>query len=880
MFTTEDRNKYLLSVKKELQKKVEAIKANFLKNPSGIESVQAYTQVIDNTLSSIYKTFSDNFFKKNDPYEPALCVMAIGGYGRGELNFHSDIDLLFLFNKKSDPFTDYMTGSMLPFLWDIGLEIGHSSRSISDCLAIARQDMISLTSLMESRPIAGNEQIYSKFRSALKKYLKQRGVQQFIFNNIDEKKLSDEKQLESIFISEPDLKESPGGLRDVHSALWSTRTVFSSGSLDELLSKNIIDEQEYNSLKNSLDLFFKIRNAMHLHTGKKYDVLAHELQKKMTEMLGYASMDERSGLENFMRDYYAAAYNAHVFSNILFHRCRSYRNKSKIIFALFRLKKLGSGFVRYKNELSLKDFNENFFAEKPELLLSLFKYVLQLDLKLSESIKRVIRKNLPLLKEKVWKSGDVKRFFFDLLKSTNSSRIFRAMNEIDLLGIFLPEFGKCKFQIHNDFFHLHTVDEHCLQSVEKLETLAFSPKKELVEISTVYGGIEKKEILKLSLLLHDTGKAEGVDHVETGLVYVENIAKRLDLGKNDAEILKFLMKNHLLMNKVAQRRDLSDNNTIIEFAEKVNNIERLKMLYVHTCADIMAVSPAMWTEWKGALLWELYHKTYDYLMVDDSVGMDDHEIADNCKKEVLSLPGVKSIEKEFVNYFLNNMPARYFMSLSPDKVAKHIAQAKELEHKNLTTDYSRDKRFQFWEISVCSKGKLGTLSKITGVLSSRSLNILNAQVYSGKDGFAIDILQVSKSEKVFMEDKELLAKTAKDLESVFSGEKEVSDIMKSRRLDAQNKLKGDLLILTTVTVDNEVSENHTVIEVIFQDRIGSLYLLTKTFSDSGINIVNAKISTDGKRGFDVFYVLDRDGRKILDIEKIKTIKSHLEKCLK
>ena len=886
--STENRNQYVLSVKKELQRKVETIKDNFSKKPTGIETVQVYTRLIDEIIVSIFKTFSDNYYEQpatSDKHsaagdiEPSLSLVAIGGYGRGELNIGSDIDILFLYDKKTDSFVDYMASNMLSFLWDIGLEIGHSSRSISDCFTSAGQDIESLTALMESRPIAGNRKIYSNFSKALSKYLAKRGVNRFLFHNINNRKASDTKNIHSIFISEPDIKESPGGLRDMHCALWATRTIFSAGSLEELMSKNIIDAHEYDLLKNSIDLIFKIRNALHICAGKKNDMLAHEMQNKVTEMLGYDSTEERSGVEDFMRDFYSSAYNIHNLSNILIHRCLEYPKKNKSIYNLFRLKELGKGFMQYKDEISLKEFNETVFVENPHLLFDVFLFSQQFDLKLSENLKRIIRKNLPMLKDVEWKSRDLNEFFINLLRAKSSFKIFRAMHEVDVLGLFLPEFKKCKFQIHNDFFHMYTVDEHCFQSVEKLENLCCNAEKELAEIASVYQFIAKPEILKLSLLLHDIGKAEGQDHIQTGLLYIDKIAKRLDLKKTDCEILRFLMKNHLLMNHVAQRRDLSDKNTISEFANNFNNIELLKMLYIHTCTDLMAVSVGMWTEWKGALLWELYHKTYEHLMVDNSVSLAEKEVADNCKQEVLSKLCDENIDKEHVNYFLNNMPIKYFASLNSYKIIKHIKLVTQLDQKNAAADYFQNEKFGFLELSVCTRGKVGTLAKITGILSARSLNIHSAHVHSGKDGLAINTLDITQSKNTRFEKTELIEKISNDLEDVLSLKKDVSDIIKSKRLDISSKQKGDKLIPTIVSVDNEASEHYTVIEIIFQDKIGSLYLLTKTFSDLRINIINAKISTEGKRGLDVFYVADLKGAKVEDEKKIETIKSFLEKSL-
>ena len=878
-FNPEDRNKYVLSVKKSLQEKVAVIKDNFFKKPTGTATVEAYTRLIDDIIVSVYKTLSDNYCQQPASADTGstLSLIAIGGYGRGELNIGSDIDILFLYEKKSDSFVDYMASNVLSFLWDIGLEVGHSSRSINDCLDIAKNDFESLTALMESRPIIGSGRLYSRFSLALNKYLRHRGVKRFIFQKIHDRKSTDTKNINSIFISEPDIKESPGGLRDVHAALWTSRTAFSAGTLKELQSKNIIDTQEHVSLNHSLDLIFMIRNALHIYTGKKSDILVHEVQKKITEMLGYVSNEERSGVDSFLRDYYTAAYNIHIFSDTLIHRCLGYRNKN--FFDLFRLKELEKGFVQYKDEISLKKFNETVFAEDPYLLFDVFRYAQQHNLKLSENLKRIIRKNLPLLKDFKWESKDLKEFLFSLLNAKNSFKIFQAMHEVDVLGLLLPEFGKCKFQIHNDYFHMYTVDVHCLQSIEKLENLHFNSEKELAEFSSVYQSISRPEILKLSLLLHDAGKAEGTDHIETGLLYLDNIIKRLALEKRDAKTLKFLMKNHVFMNHIAQRRDLSNKETVMEFAGVIKKIELLKMLYVHTCADIMAVSPAIWTEWKGALLWELYHKTYYYLMVDDSIDMAEQEVADTCKKEVFSLLKDKKIDRDFANYYLDNMPIKYFASLTSEMITKHLSLATELDRKPAASNFSRSDKSGYWELSVCTKGKIGTFSKISGILSARSMNILSAQVYSGKDGLAINTFQVTQSENTSFEETELFPKIAKDFEDILSLKTDVQDIIKSRRLSIGGKLQGETLIPTTVIVNNEASENYTVLEVVFQDRLGSLYLLTKTFYELGMNIINAKISTDGKRGFDVFYVSNPDGTKIVDETKLTTIKSSIEKSL-
>lgn len=876
-FPIQERKKYILKVKEKLQGNVTIIKDHFHRKPSGLETVKAYTQLMDDTIASIFRTFSDNYFKNNSPVS-SLSVIAIGGYGRGELNIQSDIDILFLYDKKADFFVDYMTGNMLPFLWDIGLDIGHSRRSINECLSISKQDIESMTALMESRQIAGNSEIYSKFRFALKKHLQQKGTHRFIFQNIHKRENMDSDNIKSIFIAEPNIKENPGGLRDIHSALWATCAIFETGSLKELKSKNIIDSHEYDLLTTAIDFIFKIRNGLHIITGKKSDILTHELQNKLAGILSYNSSKERSGVEVLMKDYYAAAYDIYMFSNILIHRCLGYRKKRKNIFKLFRLKEIGKGFVQYKDEISLKNFNETVFVEDPDLLFDVFLYAQRLNLKLSENLKRIIRKNIPLIKDFFWENHELKIFIFTLLKTNNFSKILRAMNEVDALGLFLPEFGKCKFLIHNDFFHMYTVDEHCLQTLEMLEIINVGDKKELAEISSVYRVIDKPEILKLSLLLHDTGKAEGNDHIQTGLIYVENVIKRLNLGEGDSEILKFLVKNHLLMNHIAQRRDLADKRIIEDFAKTVGNVELLKMLYMHTCADIMAVSPSMWTEWKGALLWELYHKTYDFLMIDDSVGIADKVIAANCRKEILSQLQDKE-DNEFITYYLDNMPTKYFVSLNPEKIAKHLILAKQLNHKTVVMDLARNDKFDYWELLVCTKSKVGTLSKITGILSVRSQNILSAQLYSGKDGLAIDTLQITQSGAIAVGDSELFKRIKNDLEDVLSDKKDISDIVKSSRMYKRDNLRRDILIPTTVIVENDISENYTVFEIVFQDRMGSLYLLTKTFSDFEINIVNSKISTQGKRGFNVFYVTDLHGKKLSDEKRLKIIKSTLEKCL-
>lgn len=878
ILSIETRKKYLYDFKQDFLKEVKTIKDNFSNKPSGMVTVKAYTRLVDETILSIYKTLCSEYFAKNSFTQPSLSIIAIGGYGRGELNINSDIDILFLYEKKADSFVDWLASSMLSFLWDIGMEVGHSCRNINDCLDISRDDIKSFTALIESRPIAGNNQIYFKFHTVLKMHLRKRRVHSFIFQHIDLKNKFVAGNVDKIFLSEPNIKESPGGLRDIHFALWATRTIFAAGSLEELKSKNIINTHEYHALKSAIDLILKIRNALHIYTNGKSDILVHEVQNKISSILDYKSDSVSSGIEVLMRDFYTSAYNLHCLSNILIHRCLEFRKKTKNIFGSFGPKKIGKGLVQYKDEISLKNFKETVFKENPEFLFDIFLIAQRLNLKLSENLKGLIRKNIPIMKDIEWDSSKLRNFFLSLLKTRNASKILRAMHEVGILGMLLPEFGKCKFQIHNDFFHIYTVDEHCLQAVEKIENIHKSGKKELSEASYVQQAISKPEILKLSLLLHDIGKAEGQDHIKTGLVAAENIIKRLDLNENDSVTLKFLIKNHLLMNHVAQRRDLSDKKTIRGVAEIIRDIESLKMLYIHTCADIMAASDAMWTEWKGALLLDLYHKTYDYLMMDDSVDSAEQEIANNCKKEILSRLSNKT-DKEFLNNYLNKMPVKYFTSLSPENIAEHAILVKQLDQKIITMDFSRNSKFDFWELTVCTRGNIGTLAKITGILSASSLNILNAQVYSDKDGLAIDILQITPSGYRQNVQEELFVKIEKELKEVLSGKKDISVVLKNKRFLKQSNLKTNKLIRPTVLVNNGISDNFTVFEIIFQDRIGSLYLLTKTFSDLEINIINAKISTQGKRGFDVFYVTSMTGKKILDEKKIALIKSSLTKSL-
>ncbi|MFV1950636.1 MAG: hypothetical protein ACC630_01570, partial [Nitrospinota bacterium] len=496
------RNKYIRSMRELIEREKEKVKISYCQGASGRDVVKANTVIVDDLIKKVFCVLSDSFNNVHGRVNQSCVIAAIGGYGRDDLNPCSDVDILFLYRKDIDDFTRWIARNMVSLLWDIGFEIGHATRSIKDCFRIAKSDITAKTAMMESRFITGNKELFNEFYNSFSRDVVRKEVDSFIQRKIAEREKRYSNHGKTVSVSEPNIKEGPGGLRDFHNAIWVSLARFGLRDLKAINERGIIDGEELKIAAKALDFLLRIRNGLHFTYRNKNDVLAFEVQGEMAKGLGYRDNDIRSAVELFMQDYYIHAADMHNFSMELIERCRTYKKRRKALRYL-RQKDIGDGFVSCYNEIYIKDFNADIFKENPLLLLKVFLYCQRLEMGLSNLTKKVIRSTLHLIDGDALISDECSDIFLSLLKGKNLAGILRSMHDLGVLRKYIPEFTDLTYLIHSDCYHQYTVDEHTFRSIGYLDGLADTNEGGLTELSRLYKELSKPEVVRLALLFHD-----------------------------------------------------------------------------------------------------------------------------------------------------------------------------------------------------------------------------------------------------------------------------------------------------------------------------------------------------------------------------------------
>ncbi len=857
----------------------EQLRQAHLAGTGGLALVRRLAAVTDQVIIGIYAFLWESPRFTRGPRPPRVGIAAIGGYGRGDLNPFSDIDIVLLHAPKADDLSTEFMIELAHFLWDVRLPLSHSTRSISNCIQMARSDVTAKTSYIEARPLVGDGELLDQFDRIVRRELRGKGVDQFIQAKAAERKRRHALYYGSVSVLEPNVKESPGGLRDYHTALWVGAARFGARSLEQLQAAGLLTAEELQAVARAYDFLLRVRTDLHFSHQRKNDVLALEVQEETAMRLGYGVKDLGSPVERLMREYYLQAREIYRFCTSTLNRCRPQERGIGKVLGYMARKDLGHELVVAHGELTVKDRGTNPFRMHPPLLLEVFLQGQQLAVGLSEDLKALMRASLDVIDEAFRRDATHSRLFMEILKTPHAARALRVMHEVGVLGAYLPEFVPITALVHLDLYHKYTVDEHTLRAVEYAEELPETAEKELREFAKLYQSISNPEVLKLALLYHDVGKTKGVEHEEESAVLARGAAARLGLGVKSAAQVELLVKHHLLMNHLAQRRDITDPKIIADFAETVRNVENLKLLCVLTYADTQAVGPDIWTTWKGALLWELYMRTYHYLTLEDEVVLTGEALIEQMKREVMSALSGR-ISQDAVDAFFTAMPYKYIVSTPAEAIAQHVQLVEGLQEGRLATRHNHHLDVGYSELMVCMHSKAGDFAKIAGTLASKNINILGAQIYTRTDGLAVDTLQIESLEKKPILDERVWQQLNEELYAVLVEGREITyQPARSRERTIFARKERAVPVATVIEVNNRISDMYTVIDVTTQDRLGLLYLITTTLFELGINIHLSKVSTEATRAIDVFYVIDMMGEKVVDEREIELIRNHLREAL-
>jgi [protein-PII] uridylyltransferase len=846
-----------------------------LAGASGLASARQLAAVIDQVLVESYHFLARSPLFSQRRHLPRVGIVAVGGYGRGDLNPCSDLDIVVLHPPQEDELSTQFMIQFTYLLMDMRLEVRYSNRSVANCVQMARRDLSTKTSFIEARPLVGDTQLLEQFRRTVQRELLGKRVDQFIQAKADERSRRHAKYHDAVSVLEPNVKESPGGLRDYHTALWVGATRVGARSLEELQAAGVITAAERQAVAQAYDFLLRVRTDLHFAQQWKNDVLALEVQADTASRLGYSEHGPGLPVERFMRAYYRQARDIYHLCASVLKRCRPHERGIGKVLEYMSRKELDHGLIVARGELTVKERKQDPFQACPALLLEVFALALQMGVGLSEDLKALIRANLGAIDVAFRADRQHSQRFMTILKHPHAAQALRAMHEVGVLCAYLPEFEPISGLVHHDLYHKYTVDEHTLRAVEHLDALPTAPEKELREFAKLFQSLRNPEVLRLALLYHDVGKTKGIDHVDESAALFRGAAPRLGLSDKSADQVELLVQHHLLMNHLAQRRDITDPKIVADFAETVRNAENLKLLCILTYADTRAVGPDIWTVWKGALLWELYMRTFKHFTQEDEVVVTGEALIEQVKSEVLS--GVSGrLSEATVDAFFKAMPYKYIVSTPAETIVHHVQLVEGLKGGALATKHTHHLDLGFSELMVCTPSKPGNFAKIAGTLAANQLNILGAQIYTRNDGLALDTLQIESLEQKPILDERLWQRLNAELAAVLVEGREVT-YRPARTIFA--KKERAVPVATVIEVNNRISDMYSVIDVTTQDRLGLLYLITTTLFALGINIHLARVSTEATRAIDVFYVTDLMGEKIADERAIEHIRQRLHSAL-
>jgi len=846
----------------------------------GMEIVSAYATMMDQLIRYLFTAVKEDFIRRYPSDHPRCAVIAQGGYGRGELNPCSDIDLLFLYSWKISPYVEAITEKILYTLWDAGLVVGHAIRNTGESMRLAGLDMKVRTSLLDARYLCGDYSLYGDFEKAVENRLMSKRMGSFIQEKLAESRARHENYGSSVYLLEPEVKEGEGGLRDIHTARWIARVKLKARGLDALAVNAIVSSSDIAELKAAQDFLLRVRNELHFSTGKHQDQLTFEEQEKVARALGYQGEGSLKAVEVFMRAYYLQAAQISRITSLIIHRLT---DAPRPLFSgkyAFR-KTLRDGVRLAQGQITIT--KPAILTSDPGNLIRVFFDKQKNRCQLARETRELLREHLYLIDDRFRRSAAANLPFFEILKwKEGVYDTLSEMHRCGVLGAFIPEFGRLLCMALHDAYHIYTVDHHSLLLVHEIERLKAGEHKDALPLLTQLAReTEKIELLYLGLMFHDIGKGFGGGHSEIGAGMVPPIARRMRLNVDDAALVEFLIRYHLLMTHTAFRRDLEDEKTIVNFAQTMGNVNNLKMLYLLTFADVKAVGPEVWNPWKASLLGELYVKALNVLEEMEK-GEFQREDVRAILRRIQGRVGrelSKGNPAEAVQRFLKIMPERYFLATSENEVLAHFTLMEKFSGHGAVTAVEHFPERDCSTIVVCTHDRPGLFASITGVMAALNLDILNARIFTASDGRILDVFRVShggRSETIMAEQK--WSKFRATLEGVLEGKLDVAQLV-AKSQPSTLLQKRIPKVSTVIEIDNEASDDFTIVEVFTEDRLGVLFTITYALHHLGLSIHVAKISTNVDQVADVFYVTDEAGGKIVDPRRLETIRDNLRECL-
>jgi [protein-PII] uridylyltransferase len=857
---------------------VAEVRARFEASNVGTDAVHEQCFLVDQLVRIIHDfAIAHEFPQQARTKAESLSIIAVGGYGRGELSPQSDIDLLFLLPYKQTPYSEQVVEFILYMLWDLGLKVGHATRSVEDCIKQAKADLTIRTALLEMRWLWGDQELAASLKRRFRAEIAVGSGEEFIEAKLTERDKRHGQMGDSRYVLEPNIKEGKGGLRDLHTLYWIAKYLYDVGEISELVALGVLTKDTVNRFTKAQIFLWTVRCHLHYLTGRPEDRLTFDVQQEIGRRMGYTDRAGARGVERFMKHYFLIAKDVGDLTRI-FCAVLEEQNKRKPRLRLadslsFLRRTSVDGFKLDANRLTVAQDDD--FEREPVRLIRLFHTAFEHDLDIHPRALSLVTQNLKRVDSKLRSDAEANRLFVEMLTARKDPEAaLRRMSEAGVLARFVPDFGRVVAQMQYDMYHVFTVDEHTLQAVGILHRIERGELAQEAPVATeVIHKVLSRRALYLSVFLHDIAKGRGGDHSEIGAEVAMKLGPRLGLSEEETESTAWLVLNHLLMSRTAFKRDIDDPKTIGDFVAAVQSPERLRLLLCLTVADIRAVGPNVWNGWKAGLLRELYFRA-DELM-SGGLAASPRQARVARAQAALRVALADWSEEEIEAHVARGYPS-YWTSFDTTSHVRHARMIRDAENRKapLTLDTRVDPAHAVTELTLYTGDHPGLFSKIAGAMAVAGASIVDAKVMTMANGMALDVFWIQGPDGEAIDSPAKLAKLTATIEKALSGRLRFGEELAQRRAGLANRTRV-FKVPPRVLIDNKASVGHTVIEVNGRDRPGLLHDLTSAMTESGVQIASAHISTYGERVVDVFYIKDVFGLKIEHEAKLKQIRENL-----
>ncbi|MBW1634980.1 MAG: [protein-PII] uridylyltransferase [Deltaproteobacteria bacterium] len=824
--------------------------------PEGVDFVREYSLLVDRFLGDCLRSVQP------EVDGGSVALVAIGGYGRQELYPGSDIDLMILYRAGYEEVGRVADGVLYP-LWDAGLEVGHGVRSVAESIDHATEEYYFRVALLDARLVCGSKDLFEELNRLYATTFVDGRREEFV-TEMKKHRLSRRARFGThSYLLEPNIKEGRGGMRDIQAMLWTAQVVFGLNGFEDMCRSGLLLDEEWRDFKAALEMLIRLRIFLHFLSKRKNDQLYFEQQEEVAVAFGYRAGDGVLAVEDFMRDVYSCLQTVSVITDLFFDHV------DEVLGLLgggpiVPDKVVEKGIEIRKGKVHLTARSAQ-LQEKPNILIRLFLVMARTGLPLHHGTRKMISGYLYLIDDKVRSSSRFAKTFFSILsEAVDIFAVLEMMLETGLLPVSIPEFARIITLVQYDVYHIYTVDRHSLQTVAELKVQAGEMERVLLDVKS-------QQVLYLAALLHDIGKGAGRDHSVEGAGLAVAAGKRFGLSGAECDSLEFLVRYHLFIPENALRRDLSDTLFIQRCAETIGSLDRLSMLYLISVADSRATGPSAWSEWKAALMEELYYKVYARLDLDHrgeaggSVSDEEH-VGQGVEWLRSQVDEILAGERD-VRMCTADLSADYLLSFSPEIAARHLCIHRD--HYQLLRQKSLirvEEDGECWSLLVMAVDKPGLLAKICGVMALNNLAVVRAQIFTWADGTAVDVLDVKPVDGLGCDEKDWQMLN-NDLDKAISHRLGLGHRLHRKLASAytrRRELTGE--VATKVLIDNKSSEVYSIIEVYSADLPGQLYHIAQMLADFGMDIHKAYVATEVGQLIDVFYVLDDRGEKVDDAE--------------